>query len=490
LGSAIGQVTFIAPAGSAVCRTCAGILDKRAILWSRFRDHAALCCALSRPDADLPTVVVVEADENALLPEKLVELVKELRSRTGAEVMILGRKPTAELMLKVLNAGAGEYLALSDVKKAPMAFCTLIARICAERQAATSETKAVVQSDAGLFMGRSPQLLKVISEAVKALAEDAVLLQGESGAGKSFLATAVLRECFPARYANFVRVDCGALSESLKEAELFGWLGESFTGSGKDERAGLFERANKGVLFLDEIGSLPTSQQKSLLMALESNRANPFLKTIRKIGGKETTVDVQVIAATQYDLLDRVHHGDFLEPLYFRITRLCITVPALRDRREDIPYLALRLLWSESARMNRKFVKFSDEAIDLLQRYRWPGNVRELSNVISSAVRMNRGRVLEADQLPEQITGCGRKAGQRTLYGEELVRLKTGLLSAELERMAETFYRGTVQFPDGTSGAFCDVASDDTAKRGQLANRLGVARSTLWKRLPRKPPSK
>ena len=429
------------------------------------------------------SVAVVESSRVSADAMELVGFVKEACANTGAEVIVLGSDASAEDMLAVVKAGACDYIPIEDVERKPDRLCGLIARIREERQGSTEETDNIRKTEAGRFVGRSPRLIAALRHACSALKEDTVLLQGESGSGKSFLARTVVEAIAPERVEHFVRVDCGALADSLLESELFGWRGGSFSGAGPDDREGFFERADGGVLFLDEIGNLEPRQQKALLVALEGDDKDPFVRRFHKIGGGEVTVNAQIIAATHYDLPELVKSGGFLEPLYYRLAHCCVHMPPLRERQEDIPHLAERLLWAASQRMGKQFVRFSEAALEALARYPWPGNVRELSSVISGAVRMNWGTTLELDQLPPPIAQTGPELTRPVVYGRELVRLKAGLSDKELERLAEAFLFGQVQLLDGTSAVYCEITPGATGNVKRLAEELGVSRNTLTKRL-------
>ena len=485
----LGSVAFVAAPGSNIVQRCGGILDGYGVSWRSFPGVESLRDVMdAHPTAATQVhVAVLEATGASVKPEMLPAEVEKVRRWTDLEVVVLGPSPTAELFLDILNAGASEYCRISSGAKDIEAACLLVRRICEDSDLVPDQARPVMKSKAGRFLGRSDAILKAVSEAAKALSEDAVLFQGESGSGKSFLARAVISKLHPARMKRFVHVDCGALTDSLHEAALFGWLGESFSGSGKKERPGLFEQADTGVLFLDEIGHLSPAHQNALLVAMDSDPDNPFKKTFRKIGGKEAKADVQVIAATQYDLKARVQSGAFSEPLYYRLARYCVTLPPLRRRCEDIPYLAERLMWKECARMGRegvprRFTRINEDAVALLQRYPWPGNVRELSNVIAFVVRMNRGTTIEAELLPDYVRCDGPVAAQR-LYGEALLRLRTRLDAEELDRLAREFHTGETVLADGTVARVSDALPADMEERARLARRLHISRSTLYPRL-------
>jgi len=482
------QVVFLALKPSRTYRRCADILGERSLRCSRHASLELLLKARAGGPDRLPYVIAVESSGPLSNPRKLVETVKQLRENTMADILVLGEQPTAEAMLDVVSAGAYEYLPVSDARRDTDAVCKLMLDICDERKGAPQEEKPVFQSEPRLFLGRSPKILAAVTAAAKALKEDAVLFQGETGAGKSFMVKAVLRTLFPERSQPFVHVDCGAFTESLIEAQLFGWQAGTFTGSGKEDRPGLFELADRGVLFLDEIGNLPLEQQNVLLMALESNPEEPFRKTIRRTGVKEVPVDVQVVCATQYDLREMIGRGQFSEALYYRISRYSVAVAPLRERPEDISYLAQRFLCAHSLRMKKRFAQISPQVMELLKDYCWPGNVRELSNVIAAAVRMHRGRTLKVEHLPEFIANPRGKAASRALYGEALLWLKKGVDRKERARLAREFGKGEAELSDGARFIACDLSPGDLKNPAELARRLGVSRSTVWKRLQEEVP--
>jgi DNA-binding NtrC family response regulator len=222
-----------------------------------------------------------------------------------------------------------------------------------------------------------------------------VLIRGESGTGKEVIARAI-HQASPRAKGPFVVVNCGALPESLIESELFGHAKGSFTGALKDKR-GLFEEANGGTIFLDEIGEMPASAQVRLLRVLQSGE-------VRRVGATEAkVVDVRVIAATNADLKAGMLNGRFREDLYYRLNVIGIDLPALRSRREDVPLLAVHFLKRAAAKAGKTIEGFTDEAIQTLLSWSWPGNVRELENVVERAVVLSRGKEIEVTDFPEQF---------------------------------------------------------------------------------------
>ena len=225
--------------------------------------------------------------------------------------------------------------------------------------------------------------------------DSSVLLTGESGVGKERIARLIHEES--ERGARpFIAVNCGAVTESLLESELFGHVRGSFTGATQD-RIGLFEAAHHGTIFLDEIGELAQSMQVKLLRVLQEHE-------IRRVGESRTRkVDARVLAATNRDLAEEVAAGRFRDDLYYRLRVIELRIPPLRDRRQDILPIARRVLSQLSRKLQREFGGFTSAAADLLLRYPWPGNVRELQNAVEHAVVLAAGPRIDASDLPEEV---------------------------------------------------------------------------------------
>jgi two-component system NtrC family response regulator len=244
------------------------------------------------------------------------------------------------------------------------------------------------------ILGRSRELLAVLDQASRAAKSiSTVLIQGETGTGKELLARGI--HCLSARVAKaFVTINCGAIPRDLLESELFGHLKGSFTGAFTDRR-GQVEAANGGTLFLDEIGEMPPELQVKLLRLLQNGE-------IQKLGAVSTTkVDVRVIAATHRDLAAMARSGEFREDLFYRINVIPLTLPSLRDRRQDIPELVRFFFEHSCSKHRREDLTLSEDVIERFVVYRWPGNIRELENVIERIVVLARdGGVFVAD-LPE-----------------------------------------------------------------------------------------
>jgi two-component system response regulator AtoC len=267
-------------------------------------------------------------------------------------------------------------------------------RLVAEQKTVPSESKTHLQD----IVGKSPVMLEVYKLVARVAASTAtVLVEGESGTGKELVARAIHNHS-PRAGAPFVPVNCTALTESLLESELFGHARGAFTGAVAAKR-GLFETANGGTMFLDEIGDMGPKMQAQLLRTLQDGEVRP-------VGGAEAIrVDVRLVCATNKDLDAEVKAGRFREDLYFRINVVTVHLPPLRERREDIPILVAHFLAKLARRERRELAALSQEALRLLTGYGWPGNVRELENAIERAVAVAKGNVVLPSDLPPEVGG-------------------------------------------------------------------------------------
>ncbi len=242
-----------------------------------------------------------------------------------------------------------------------------------------------------------------------------VLLLGETGTGKNLLARAIHHES-PRRAAPYVKVDCAALPETLLESELFGHEKDAFTDAGA-RKVGRFELANGGTIFLDEVAELGLGVQAKLLRVLQE-------RSFERVGGTETIhLDVRILAATNRNLEEALKQNRLREDLYFRLNVVPIRVPALRERRKDIPHLARSFAARLGAQHQRPLEGLSDEALDLLQRYPWPGNVRELEHAVERAVLVGDGPLLRPEHFTLDFVGAAGTAQEDALLTlEELER--------------------------------------------------------------------
>ncbi len=228
-----------------------------------------------------------------------------------------------------------------------------------------------------------------------------VLIRGESGTGKELFARAIHMDS-DRRNKPFVPVNCAALPDNLLESELFGYVEGAFTGAHKRGKLGLFEFANNGTIFLDEIGEMSTHLQAKLLRVLQEGR-------VRRIGDRvENAVNVRVIAATNRNLENMIKNGDFREDLYYRLNVVPVHLPPLRRRKEDIPILTAHLVQKFNRRLGKNIKKISSAAMDKLNRYNWPGNIRELENILERAMILAQ----DTEIMPEQIILDRNYAGE------------------------------------------------------------------------------
>ncbi|VAX24785.1 Two-component system response regulator protein [hydrothermal vent metagenome] len=222
------------------------------------------------------------------------------------------------------------------------------------------------------------------------------LITGESGTGKELFAR-LIHDLSPRKDKPMVVVNCGALPETLLERELFGHEKGAFTGA-DDQKLGLFEAADSGTIFLDEIGETSQAMQVKLLRVLQEG-------AFTRVGGQKTiNIDVRVVAATNKDLDKIVHKGEFRKDLYYRLNVVHINLPSLRDRREDITLLAESFLRRIARDLNRLFKGFTPEAINALKIYSWPGNIRQLENAVERAIIMSDSDRIRLEDLPPEIT--------------------------------------------------------------------------------------
>ncbi|MCA9618393.1 MAG: sigma-54-dependent Fis family transcriptional regulator [Myxococcales bacterium] len=282
------------------------------------------------------------------------------------------------------------------------------------------------EAPAGL-VAKSVPMRRVIDLAQRIAAVDStVLITGESGAGKERIAR-LLHDASPRATGPFIAVNCGAITETLLESELFGHARGAFTGATSD-RPGLFEAASGGTLLLDEVGEVSPGMQVKLLRALQE-------REIRRVGeNRSRSIDVRVVAATNSDLAKDVESGRFRQDLFYRLRVVELSVPPLRERRDDILPLARVLLAEAATRMGRPITEFTPRVADQLLRHDWPGNVRELENAMERSVALARGARVEVEDLPEEV----REAIVGAIVNPEIVQplatIERAYILASLER--------------------------------------------------------
>ncbi len=358
--------------------------------------------------------------------------------------------------VEALKKGAYDYLGK------PLDFDEL--RLAIERAMDHSrlkeENRALKESlglgfDTGDIIGQSSAILELLETvALVAPTEATVLITGESGTGKELIASAVHLNS-PRRERPFIKLNCAAITETLLESELFGHEKGSFTGADR-RKEGRFRLAHGGSIFLDEISEMSVAMQAKLLRVLQD-------KEIQRVGGEEILkVDVRVMAASNRDLKGEIEAGRFREDLFYRLNVVTLSVPVLRERREDIPLLAQHFL-ETFAENNRKPIKgFTPQAMDSMVRYEWPGNVRELMNAVERGVILCRGDYISEVDFPFSV----REAAAQEADGLTATQLPADLPLEEVEKV--TILK-TLESAGGN--------------KSETARRLGITRRTLHKKL-------
>ncbi|HSE06021.1 MAG TPA: sigma-54 dependent transcriptional regulator [Methylomirabilota bacterium] len=331
-----------------------------------------------------------------------IEVLRELQEVPEApQVIVMTGFQEVSTAVEAMKLGAYDYL----TKPARIEELDILIRKAAEkgrlmRQNVVMRAQLDEPGYQGIITGspRMDEVLRLVDRV--APTDSSVLVLGESGTGKELVARAI-HDRSPRATQAFVPIHCGALAREVLESELFGHEKGAFTGA-VATKPGLIELADGGTLFLDEIGEMEPESQVKLLRVLESH-------AFFRVGGtRRRTVDMRLVAATNRDLAEAIKTGGFRQDLFYRINTITITLPPLRDRREDIRRLAEHFL-EQNATYGRK--RLSDAAMDALERYGWPGNVRELQHAVQRAVILSQGDVLQPTDLPEEIRGDHASTG-------------------------------------------------------------------------------
>ena len=281
-----------------------------------------------------------------------------------------------------------------------------------------------------------------------------VLITGESGTGKELFARAIHNSSSRAAKP-FLAVNCAAIPDNLLESELFGYEEGAFTGAKKGGKLGKFEIANKGTIFLDEIGDMSLHLQAKLLRVLQEREVN-------KLGSKDNThIDVRIIAATNKNLEDMIEKGQFREDLYYRLNVIPINIPSLRERKEDISLLIENMISNYSIKLNKKVYDIEDKALETIISYSWPGNIRELQNIIEYSVNMSVGEIIRYEDIPNKIKNNINKVENRI---NEVI---TPIYELERIEILKALHK------------YKDYKKD----KERVAQALGISKATLYRKL-------
>jgi DNA-binding NtrC family response regulator len=410
--------------------------------------------ALARLDADIPDLVLTDLKLPTQSGVELLRQIKSLLPRT--EVAIMTGHGSIESAVDAMKLGAYDYIEKPfRVEKMRLLLQRMAEKVRLVTENAFLRERVSTEENLDGIIGTSANIqdvLRMISRLKDT--RTPVLISGESGTGKELVARAIHFRGTMAQ-TPFVAVDCGSLVPTLMESELFGYEKGAFTGAIKT-KAGLFQAANGGTIFLDEIGELPQEMQAKLLRVLQE-------KEVRPVGSNaNVSVDVRVIAATNRDLEAAYRDGTFRKDLYFRLNVVTVHLPALRERRSDIPMLVHHFLDRYAPGAN---IQVTSAAMKSLLHYDWPGNVRELENCVARAVTLGDHQIIDVNDLPPAIRT--EQVSAAPLSPQDSASLSTTAL-AEMERM--TILRVFEQ------------ANGDKALAGKM---LGISRATLYRKLKR-----
>ena len=333
-----------------------------------------------------------------------IDFLRELRATNySGQFILLTAYATTETAIQALKMGAFDYILKTENFIEELKFVVYSAlenrRLREENTYLRREFRKV--HGMGNLIGKSKkmqELFKMIE--VVSATNSTVMITGESGTGKELVAKAIHLNS-PRAEESFISVNCGAFTETLLESELFGYVRGAFTGAAGNKK-GLFEVADKGTIFLDEVGDTSQAMQVKLLRVLQE-------RTFRRVGGtEEISVDVRIISATNRDLSEMVAENQFREDLFYRISVIPLDLPPLRQRRDDIPLLADHFLARLNSSMSKRIERISDEALKKMEIYDWPGNVRELENAMERAFILETSEELSAQHLPESVSTTPR----------------------------------------------------------------------------------
>lgn len=388
-----------------------------------------------------------------------IQILKEVKALDlSTQVILITAYGSIDSAVTAMKEGASDYL----TKPFSMDELFLIIKRLLRMKQLEEENvrlRKKIEERFGLegLVGKSSQMEKIyqLIETVSQT-DTTVLIYGESGTGKEMVANAIHLQS-PRKNGSFIKVNCSALPETLLETELFGHERGAFTGAFR-QRKGRFEMAHGGTLFLDEVGEVSSAVQVKLLRVLQERQ-------FERVGGNETiSVDVRLICATQKDLKEEIRKGSFREDLYYRLNVVPVLLPPLRERREDVLLLAEHFISKFSQKMSKDITGLSAEAKALLLRYPFPGNIRELENMLERAIALIKGKLIEPQDLPEEV--CGQTTPIR-----ELCEKIQG--SKPLATAVNLFEKEYIQ----------NVLEKTKGKKGQAAEMLGISRKTLWEKI-------
>ena len=418
---------------------------------------------LSKTKKFIPDIVLLDMN----LPDVSgIEVLSEIKkSLPKTEIIIMTAYGTIKNAVEATKLGAYDYLE----KPVDNEELLLVISRALEVKKLTREVEELKSELSAKYkfsniIGTSSKMNSIFQLMEKiAKVDGTVLITGESGTGKELVARAIHYNS-PRRNGPFVVVNCGAIPKELIESEFFGHTKGAFTDA-KTEKTGKFELAQKGTIFLDEVGELSQEAQIKLLRALGE-------KEIVKVGGTKTIpIDVRVIAATNKNLEEEVKKGNFREDLYWRLAVLSIHLPPLRERKEDIPLLCEHFIKKYNQELKKEIKGISPKAMDYLMKYSWPGNVRELENVLYEAMVLAEKEIIDVNNLPLRITGIKKNEEREA----EIIQDLNGPLCEIINSMTEKIEKRMIE----------NALKKSKGNRLEAAKILGISRKTLFNKMKR-----
>jgi two-component system response regulator HydG len=431
------------------CRMLEAVLKAEKYETQRAQDGQSAIEAVADRFYDL---ILMDIRMNRVGGIEALEKIKELSP--GIPIIMMTAYASVDTAVQAMRSGAYDYLTKPlDIDELKILVAKALRHHQLEQENIFLKEQLGSRFDFSNIIGRSRPMKELLETvAMVAPSEATVLILGESGTGKELIANAIHQNS-PRSNHPFIKVNCAALPETLLESELFGHEKGAFTGA-VSRRQGRFHLAHKGSILLDEIAEMSIATQSKILRVLQEREFEP-------IGSPETVrVDTRIITATNKNLQEEVKANRFREDLYYRINVVNLTVPPLRERRDDIPLLVDFFLKRYTKKNHRKVKGFTPKAMDLLMRYDWPGNIRELENVVERGVIMMRGDFITPDEFPGALKNLDPECKQ--ISGESLS-------GKSIKEMEKAMIMRTLQETDGN--------------RTRAAEILGISRRTLQLKL-------
>lgn len=448
-------------------------------------DTDVLVC--SQEDALMPIVKKSPIDlafiEVPFLMQDNMDMVSFLKEKhPGIEIFVLCDDRNWQGAASAITRGANSFLK----KPVTLSLLESTARKIQSQLQNRSNNQLMESQVLDSLLGNTPEMRKILKTVYKvAPTNSTVLITGESGSGKEFLANVIHRY---SKRANepFVAVNCGAIPENLVESELFGSKKGAYTGSTGDKK-GLFESANGGTLFLDEVGELSAATQVKLLRFLQSHE-------IRRVGETEPRyLDVRVLAATNRDLQVAMQKGSFREDLYYRLNTFHLLLPPLRERKPALPNLIKYFILKNKEAQGKEIVDLEPAALYALTKYSYPGNIRELENIIEHSIVLAEGGVIRLEDLPEEVQECAREktmaiphikdgAEPEEIPGISFDRTEVAQ-AAPSKNVTEGDSEELLSLEEMERRHILHALSVCKGNRTEVCKRLGISRATLWRKL-------